>query len=163
MHYLVDGHNLIGQSRSISLGDPDDEAKLVTLLHRWALRHKQMSLTVVFDGGVYGHPQNLSRPHVRVLFARSPQDADARLIHLIKAVDDPRRFCLVTSDRLVAAEAIARGMRVQDSRSFSMELEAPQSSARRAAPLRRPPEHRLTPAEVDEWMRLFGADSPTDD
>ncbi len=163
MHYIVDGHNLIGQSRTIALDDPDDEAQLVAMLHRWVLRHERVRITVVFDGGIYGHPHDLSRPSVRVLFAHSPRDADARIIQLIHAVDEPGRYCVVTSDRAVAGEAAARGIRVLDSARFSAELEQPESSKRRA-PARLPsPEPKLPRAEVDDWLRIFGADRSAED
>lgn len=37
MNYLIDGHNLIARTPGLSLADPDDEAKLVQLLRRWAM------------------------------------------------------------------------------------------------------------------------------
>ena len=35
MNYLIDGHNLIARMQTMSLADPDDEAKLVLRLRRW--------------------------------------------------------------------------------------------------------------------------------
>ena len=38
MPYLIDGHNVIGQTRGLSLEDPDDELKLVRLVRQLCMR-----------------------------------------------------------------------------------------------------------------------------
>lgn len=158
MHYLIDGHNLIGRCRAIRLDAPDDEAQLVDALHRWVLAAPQHHLTVVFDGGVYGHPQALDRPGVQVIFARSPQDADQRLMYYLKRVNEPKRYRLVTSDRAIAAVAHARGIEVIRSEQFAAEIERPQPARRRRQPRRLRPEPKMSSAEVEAWLREFGAD-----
>jgi uncharacterized protein len=155
MHYLIDGHNLIGQCRTITLGAPDDEAQLVDLIHRWLLRHPHHRATIVFDGGVYGHPQKLDRPGVRAVFAHSPQDADARLQKLIAATDAPRGYRVVSADRMVRQAAQERGVEVIDARQWAVEIEKP-IGARATGAKRARPEPKLPRAEVDEWMQLFG-------
>ncbi len=159
MHYIVDGHNLIGQCRTIRLQDPDDEAKLVDMLHRWVLRQNRKQVTVVFDGGVYGHPQTLDRPAVRAVFAHSPQDADARLARLIEQISDTRGYCVVTSDRAVARVAEARGITVIDATSFATQLEQPERTPRRMVARRQRAEPKLSRNEVDNWLREFGNDN----
>lgn len=157
MHYLVDGHNLIGQLPQIDLSDPDDEAKLLELLHRFTLRHPRHQVTVVFDGGVYGHPALPKRERVEAIFARSPGDADTRLIALLERAAPPQSYTLVSSDRKIAHVAQARGMAVRPSTVFAMELQAP--GGRRPRVGRRPqPEPKLSRAELAEWLKLFGAD-----
>lgn len=162
LHYLVDGHNLIGQTRTIRLQDPDDEAKLVDLLHRWTLRQSGVQVTVVFDGGVYGHPQPLDRPAVRAIFAHSPQDADARLNRLIEQITDERRYRVVTSDRAVASVAEAHGIVVINAGVFAKQLEQPESQSRRSTPRRQRIEPKLSRNEVDSWLREFGDDREKD-
>lgn len=157
MQYIVDGHNLIGQCRSIDLGEPDDEAKLVAALHRWVLRQTGTSITVVFDGGVYGHPQALDRAGVRTVFAYSPQDADARLIRLIEHLGDPIKYRVVTNDRAVAAAAQDRGVQVVSATSFATQIEQRPSATRRTLRRQRP-EPKLSRNEVDDWLREFGHD-----
>ncbi|HEX6293182.1 MAG TPA: NYN domain-containing protein [Herpetosiphonaceae bacterium] len=159
MHYIIDGHNLIGQCRTIRLTDPDDEARLVDYLHRWVLRHHRHRITVVFDGGVYGHPQALEPPGIRAVFARSPQDADERLIRLIDRVTEPRQYRVVTSDRSVATVAHARQIEVIRAERFAAQLEQPTSPARSRRPQRPRPEPKLSKAEVDRWLKEFGVDS----
>src|SRR3712207_3677728 len=124
MHYLVDGHNLIGQLPNIDLSDPDDEARLVDLLHRWTLRRPRDRFTVVFDRGVYGHPMALSRPGVEVVFAHSPGDADARLVQRLRSLSPSGGYTLVSSDRALALVASQLGVVVKPSRVFADEIGA---------------------------------------
>src|SRR5919108_1899999 len=122
MHLLVDGHNLIGQMPGISLADADDEAQLVMLLRGYATRKRGRQVVVVFDHGVYGHPQMLDGYGVTCYFAKSPQDADAQLIRRLKAISRPGEWALVTSDQHVAGVARERGVRVIDSQEFAAQL-----------------------------------------
>ena len=162
MHYIVDGHNLIGHSRTIQLTDPNDEAKLTDALHRWVLRSGRAQVTVVFDGGVYGHPLRLDRPNVRTVFAHSPRDADTKLIAMIDAITETQGYRIVTSDRIVAAAAKARGVQVITSAQFAAELEQP-AKPRRIPARKQRPEQKLPRTEVEEWLRLFGEDPPQDE
>jgi predicted RNA-binding protein with PIN domain len=153
MHLLVDGHNLIGQIDGISLADPDDEAKLVALLRGYAARKRGRQVVVVFDRGVYGHPQNLNGYGVACYFAKSPQDADTQLIRRIQTLSRPRDWALVSSDRRIARAAEERGVRVIGAREFATQLFAPTP---RAEPTPEKPDAPLSSAEVDEWLHLFG-------
>ena len=156
MHFLLDGHNLIGQMPEIALDDPDDEAKLVDLLHRFVLRHARHQVTVVFDGGTYGNARMRDPERVRSVFARSPTDADSRLIRMLGACANPDGYTLVSADRAVTAAAVTRGVKVMSPATFRSLLNAP-------APTRSPrrrharPEPKQPRAAVDEWLRIFGA------
>jgi uncharacterized protein len=162
MHYIIDGHNLIGRCRTIRLGAADDEAQLVRYLHRWVLRHQRHRVTVIFDGGVYGHPQALEPPGVRSIFAYSPQDADSRLIKLITQVTEPHQYRVVTSDRSVAAVARTQKIDVISAESFASELEQPTRPTRPQQRRRVQPEPKLSKAEVDRWLREFGVEIEDD-
>lgn len=119
-------------------------------------------VTVVFDGGVYGHPHSLERPNVRTVFAHSPQDADTRLIALIQTITEPSAFRVVSSDHMVAAAAQAKRVQVITSIQFAAELEQPSKRQRRPARKQRP-EAKLPRTEVEDWLRLFGKEPPTTD
>ncbi|MCS6880954.1 MAG: NYN domain-containing protein [Oscillochloridaceae bacterium] len=154
MPVLIDGHNLIGQIPAIDIADPDDEARLVLLLRRYAARRRGRKVVVVFDHGVYGHPGSLNGYGVEAHFARSPADADAELIRRIRAVRRRDEWLVVSSDRAVVGEARARGIPVISSQEFARRLAAldqPRVSAREKIG-----ERPLSPAEVEEWMRFFG-------
>ena len=155
MNLLIDGHNLIGQVPGISLQDEDDEAQLVMLLRGYATAKRTRSVVVVFDHGVYGHPQRLDGYNVTCYFARSPQDADTQIIRRISAIARPSDWRVVTSDRQVARAASDRGIKVISSTEFARELTAPPK--RRSQPVgEKPRDVRLSPSEVDEWLKLFG-------
>ena len=157
MNLLIDGHNLIGQTPGLRLDDPDDEAKLVLLLRSYAARRRHSQLVVIFDHGVYGHPQQLNGYGVSCHFARSPQDADTQIINRIQALKNPRSWALVSADRVLIQAARARGVHVIDARAFGIQLGTP-----RARSASQPPEKReqpLSDPEIQEWLRLFGEES----
>ncbi|NJK79216.1 MAG: hypothetical protein HC914_04635 [Chloroflexaceae bacterium] len=159
MPTLVDGHNLIGQLPNISLADPDDEAKLVMLLRRYATRKRGRRVFVVFDHGVYGHPGNLNGYGVTCYFARSPKDADHELIRRIRAIKRVGEWQVVSSDRAVMGEARAHRIKVVSSQDFAARLLAEEDIPEPEVHVR--DKHRdrpLSKREVDEWLRLFGID-----
>lgn len=164
MPILIDGHNLIGQIEHLSLSDPDDEAQLVLLLRSYAQRKRGRRVVVVFDHGVYGHPDNLNGYGVECHFAKSPKDADRELIRRIRAIRQKERWRVISSDRAVAGEARAHGIAVESAKSFARHLMNPESDREPSwkrnrnideeAYKNRPP----PPHEVEEWLRLFGED-----
>lgn len=161
MPILVDGHNLIGQIPTIDMADPDDEAQLVMLLRRYAARRRGRRIVVVFDGGVYGHPDNLNGYMVEAHFARSPGDADGELVRRIRQVKRRDDWVVVTSDRAVAGEARARGLEVISSETFARRLAAldmPRASLRDKRN-----DRPLSKAEIEEWMRVFGLEEGEDE
>ncbi len=158
MPLLIDGHNLIAQMPGLHLSDADDEAQLVLLLRKYAAQRRGRTIVVVFDHGVYGHPQRLDGYGVTCIFAHSPQDADAHLIRRIKAVTRPREWTVVTADREIAQAAAARGIKVVDSRTFAQTLLGSANPPRRQqrADVEKP--EQAERSEVEEWLRLFGGE-----
>jgi predicted RNA-binding protein with PIN domain len=152
MPLLVDGHNLIGQVPGISLADADDEAQLVMLLRRYATAKRARQVFVVFDHGVYGHPEQLDGYGVSCYFARSPHDADQELIRRIRKVARPGEWTVVTSDRQIARAAHDRGVRVISSQAFAAQLTMPKPQA---APEEKPRDVKLSEGEIEEWLALF--------
>ena len=153
MPLLVDGHNLIGQIPGIKLSDADDEGALVMLLRRYSTAKRGRQVVVVFDHGVYGHPQKLDGYGITCHFARSPQDADAQLIKRLRALKHPRDWTLVTSDREVVRMAEECGVKVMSSQEFARQLLA--GPARANTPLAEKPDRQLSEAEIAEWMEIF--------
>jgi predicted RNA-binding protein with PIN domain len=153
MPFLIDGHNLIAQIPGLSLADENDEAELVMLLRRYATAKRGRQVVVVFDHGVYGHPQRLDGYGITCVFARSPHDADTQLIKRLGALKRPRDWTLVTSDRQVARAAEERGVRVISSQEFARTLRAIGSPNVAGEGEKR--DVRLSEAEIDEWLRIF--------
>jgi hypothetical protein len=162
MPILIDGHNLIGHLPGLSLADEDDEAQLVMLLRRYAALKRARRVVVVFDRGSYGHPQNLNGYGVECHFARSPQDADRELIRRIRAIKRAHSWQVVTSDRAVAGEARAHRIVVVSSAEFARRLlsrpRRPDRDKQDADPIESHKERSLSPQEIEEWLRLFGAE-----
>jgi predicted RNA-binding protein with PIN domain len=157
---LVDGHNLIGQMPGLNLADEDDEAQLVMLLRRYTTAKRGRQAIVVFDRGIYGHPQRLNGYGVTCHFARSPGDADAQIIKRLSTLQRPRDWTVVTSDRQVARAAQERGVRVISSQAFARQLLGPPSPA--APPQHDKPDIQLSDAEVEEWLQVFGEQPAAD-
>ncbi|NNJ09755.1 hypothetical protein EKD04_005395 [Chloroflexales bacterium ZM16-3] len=162
MPILIDGHNLIGQMRSISLSDPDDEAQLVMILRRYATKKRGRKVVVIFDGGVYGHPDNLNGYGVEARFAKSPSDADSELIRRIRAVRRRDEWHVVSSDHAVAGAARAHGVPVISSQEFARRLEALDTPKPSVSMREKRNDRPLSKAEIAEWMRLFGVSEDED-
>ena len=153
MAYLIDGHNLIAHIPGFSLADPDDEARLVMLLRGYITARRGRRAVVVFDRGVYGHPERLDGYGISCVFARSPQDADEQLMRRLRALKRPRDWMLVTSDRRVVRAGEECGVKVIGSHEFAGRLLEP-----KGAKLAEPGEKsdvRLSEAEIEEWLRIF--------
>ncbi len=154
--YLIDGHNLIGQTLDISLDDPNDEALLVQKLNSFAARTKKR-LVVVFDHGLPGGSSRMSTYAVQVVFASQRSNADRVMIARIGKIKDPLNWTVVTSDREVRAIARGRNMTVLTSGEFAQLLETPpkpEIDAGEAVHV------NVTPEEVDEWLKVFGEVEP---
>lgn len=158
MAYLIDGHNLIGQLPDLSLSDPDDEARLVQKLIGFTARTGKR-VVVVFDHGLPGGKSRMSTGKVEVVFASPRTNADAIMMERIKAVRDPGQWTVVSNDNEVLDAARQRRMRVLKSREFVPLLRNTAERQRRADRSQGDaPDVRLSSAEIDEWLKLFGGD-----
>jgi hypothetical protein len=159
--YLIDGHNLIGQLDGVSLADPDDEAKLVAQLRSFMARQRKRC-TVVFDQGLPGGPsRELSTHSVRVVFAHSGTTADRIILERIRNVRDTAGLIVISADHEIIEAARRRQVQVIPPAVFARQMEAPvppQEDARA-----RDPNPRLSSAEVEDWLRLFGESPPEND
>ncbi|MCU0491359.1 MAG: NYN domain-containing protein [Chloroflexaceae bacterium] len=161
MPVLIDGHNVIGQLPNIKLSDADDEAQLVMLLRRYALRKRGRRVVVVFDRGVYGHPDNLNGYGVEAVFVRPPQNADGELIKRIRGVKRRDEWLVVTSDRAVAGEARAHGIPVVSAQEFARRLLALHAPAPTLRDKRN--DKPLSKQEIEDWLRIFGVEDDEDE
>ncbi len=151
MPLLIDGHNLIAKLPGISLDDPHDEARLVERLRSYRARTGKC-MVVVFDGGVpAGWSASLSCGGITVIFAAPGRTADGIIIERIRRDRNPRGLVVVSSDHEVMAAAEERGARVMSAESFAATLNAPPPAIEDRADV------KLSPAEVEEWLSIFGA------
>lgn len=154
MHWLIDGHNLIGQLPHLHLDDPHDEAKLLEHLRRYRAKTGH-SITVVFDSGLSYRPGVTKKQGgITVQFAPSGKSADQLIIRRIRKVKDSQAVMVVTSDRAIRQAATQAGIRVLNSSEFAQQLlqnpsgAAPQDAGSQA-------DVNLSPDEVDEWLNIF--------
>jgi len=162
MRYLIDGHNLIGQMRDISLDDPNDEEKLIRRLRPFA-HGKKRSLIVVFDpGGVSSLFKPPSSPDLRVLYAKPGSTADAVILQLVRKNRTPRGLTVVTSDRSLAEKARAEGVEVLPAEEF-IRLILPMPDSHSPDDPAEKPEYQPTRDEVERWLSEFESRSEETD
>ena len=160
MHYLIDGHNLIGKMPDINLDDPDDEVKLVLRLRSWAARGRKRRVTVIFDRGLPGGVEKgLSSGPVKVIFASAGGTADALLIRRITQAQNPGEYTLVSSDLRVIRSAEARRMPVWRSEIFVARMSEDKSPGEGDLGAGETDSPQISPDEVDMWLGLFESDS----
>jgi predicted RNA-binding protein with PIN domain len=151
MPYLVDGHNLIPKV-GLRLDSPDDEMELVAILQDFA-RIKRQPLEVYFDGAPIGQAGTRKLGAVKAHFVRQGLTADnairARLNQMGK---DAKNWVVVSSDREVQDAARANHAQFISSEEFVKIVR----EARGAAPKANVNEKKLSKAEVDEWLKIFG-------
>jgi hypothetical protein len=155
MNYLIDGHNLIARMQTMSLADPDDEAKLVLRLRSWTAASRKRQVTVIFDAGLpSGMDKRLSTTQVTVIFAPSDSTADALIVKRINKIRNPAEYLVVSSDRAVLAAATVRRVPTLYSEAFAVQLE---EEPGKAVPTPEPEKPESSAAgEVEEWLNLFG-------
>ena len=154
MQWLIDGHNLIGQMPTLRLDDPNDEAKLVEYLRRYRARTGHR-LTVIFDAGPeYRVAETKKSGGVTVQFAPHGQTADQMIVRRLRQVKNPQGWGVVSSDRAVQQAARQARVRVLAAREFVQQLlqsspAAPEDD--RGSQV----EVKLSPEEIDDWLKLF--------
>jgi predicted RNA-binding protein with PIN domain len=153
MPYLIDGHNLIPKVPGLSLDAMDDEMQLVEVLVDFC-RREGKKVEVYFDKAPPGGQRARVFGNVTARFVRSGMTADdairARLKRLGKTA---RNWTVVSSDRMVQAEARAVRAQVMSSQDFS-DLLLRKSGG--APDLGEDPNAGLDEDQLDEWLQLFG-------
>ena len=150
MPYLIDGHNLIGAMPGLSLSDPDDEARLTSLLQRFCSRRRQR-VTVYFDRRAPASPQPTAMGCVTARFVTASDTADAAIRrHLQRLGGEARNWTVVSSDSEVTQAARRAGARPIASRDFAEMLQRAVSPFPGEKPLAPP-----TPQEVRDLERAM--------
>lgn len=153
MHWLIDGHNLIGQLPGLQLSDPDDEEKLLEHLIRYRARTKD-KITVIFDpGGGYQPGRKLKRGGVNVQFAPSGKTADQVIVNRLRRVKDQQSVRVVSSDRAVQTAARLAGVQAITAQDFSRQLLS--SLGGTSSDPGSQADVTLSANEIDEWLDLF--------
>ena len=158
MHYLIDGHNLIGKMPDIDLDDPDDEVKLILRLRSWSARGRKRKLTVIFDRGLPGgEEKGLSSGQVKVIFSPAGRSADSLLISRIRSVKNPAEFTLVSSDQRIIRMAEARRMSVHRSETFAVRMNQEREEGMGSPNAETVDDPQMSVDEVEMWLEMFTA------
>ncbi len=160
MPLLIDGHNLIGQSRDLHLSDPNDESKLLQRLVRFSAKTDRR-IHVIFDPNPHDDTPSLwdsTVDHGKVTAQWAPRGkkADDVIRAIVGDAQDRRGLIVVTSDGAVASFVRACGVRVQTSAEFSRELESTLGEKR--DPDAKPAGSSKN--EIDEWLAIFKEPEP---
>jgi predicted RNA-binding protein with PIN domain len=151
MPVIVDGHNLIGKMPSISLSDPEDEAKLVRILARHLLQRRQRGIVVFDKGAESDSAPRLKGPNLRVIFAPPGGSADAIIMDMIKRDPNPKGLTIVSSDNEIRRCARSRRARLVSAEDYVKQLESqpPQRSVGAAR------DAECSDIDVEEWLEYF--------
>ncbi|MFN8473080.1 MAG: NYN domain-containing protein [Anaerolineae bacterium] len=158
MPLLIDGHNLIGQMKGLSLADPADETKLLARLQSYYARTKD-PITVVFDpGDLPGVGRPAARPGITVIYAPHGEEADDILIRRIERETNKKTLTVVSSDRRVVNVAQLNGVQTMRAQEFASKLaEIGRPASKTSAPEDKP---AASSGDVDYWMGIFKEPPP---
>jgi predicted RNA-binding protein with PIN domain len=164
MHYIIDGHNLIGKMPDISLKDPNDEVKLTLRIKGWLAESKKRQVTLFFDGGTQGsHINRLSGKNMKVIFAPAGKTADSLIINHIRKLKNPRAYTLITSDQEIIRAAKSLRIRTMLSEEFIERMgfvfkEQPEKAPKvqKETQPEKPDDPKISESDVQEWLELFG-------
>jgi predicted RNA-binding protein with PIN domain len=150
MPYLVDGHNLIPKV-GLRLDYFDDELELVAILQEFARLHRRQ-VEVYFDGAPADQAGTRSLGTVKVHFIRAGTTADAAITRRLKKMGRAaKNWTVVSSDRQVQSEARGARAEVLSSDEFAHLLhQTPRRESSKPAA-----DRKVSPAEVDEWLKIF--------
>jgi hypothetical protein len=162
MRYLIDGNNLIGHSRDLSLSHPDCRGAAMIKVADFC-RQTGGRATMFFDGGPDAHvgENGVSLGPVRALLAGKGVEADHRILRIIENAAG-RVFTVVSSDRKIYGCARSAGLGVLRIHEFCVLLEAARRRSEAGEDCRAELEQksrRLRREEIDEWLEIFGDDS----
>jgi uncharacterized protein len=150
---IVDGHNLIPKIPGLHLNDADDEMRLIEILQEYC-RLARRSAEVFFDGSPDPQTESRKRGLVHVHFIRVGHPADDAIIQFVRAhAKEKLNLLVVSSDHRIQNEARSIGCEVIQAEGFVREMNSIFSSE---AALQHTKEKTPTPAEIEEWMELFG-------
>lgn len=155
MPYIIDGHNLIPKVPGLSLQELDDEQQLLEMLQEFCRRQRKQA-EAFFDNAPPGGVRARNLGSVTARFVRQGTTADdairKRLANLGRAA---RNWTVVSSDQAVQTEARAVQAQVMPSEAFARLLIQSLDDTR--ADQGETADATLNPAEVDEWLQLFGS------
>jgi len=151
MPFLIDGHNLIPKL-GLRLDDPNDELQLVRLLQDFA-RIRRQPVEVYFDGAPAGQAGMRKLGTIQAHFVRLGSTADTAIRRRLESMGrSAKNWTVVSSDHEVQNAAKINQAGSITSVEFANLLRA----ARLSDNSPNLAERKISPKEVDEWLRIFG-------
>jgi predicted RNA-binding protein with PIN domain len=150
---VIDGNNLIGHEKGLSLADDRSRETLVRALCALQRRTKK-GIAVVFDGAPAAAAAASELGGVKVLYAgtgRSAMSADDRILRMVEEANRPSDLTVVTSDSALGNRARRLGAAVLPCHKFRPLL---RDSAAAEAGGPEKPSH----VDVRDWAEWFGID-----
>jgi len=154
MPYLIDGHNLIPKL-GLRLDSIDDEMELISILQEFC-RLEQRQVEVFFDGAPAPQAGTRKLGAVTAYFVRLGTTADDAIRNRLKKLGkSAKNWTVVSSDRQVQANARAAHADVTSSDSFAGMLKQARNAASKPSS-----DRKISPQEVDEWLKIFERRKP---
>jgi predicted RNA-binding protein with PIN domain len=164
MGLLIDGYNLLHVTGIFAEAGPGTE------LHRTRLallkflagtidRRERRHTAIVFDaaGAPPGLPRQMMHEGITVHFAQRHSDADEMIEELLEECAAPRNLLVVSSDHRVQRAARHCGASYVDSEAWYRDLLAAKRQSNASADEAAfKPSGKLTPDELNYWLRQFG-------
>ena len=152
MPYLVDGHNLIPKV-GLRLDSFDDELELVAILQEFSRLHRRQ-VEVYFDGAPADQAGIRRLGTIKAHFVRAGTTADTAISRRLRKMGRAaKNWTVVSSDRQVKSEARAARAEVLSSDEFARLLQqTPRGETSKPAA-----DRKVSQADVDEWLKLFGS------
>lgn len=149
VHVLVDAHNVLHQDAELRplMSEPE---RARTELERLLAGRNHLHL--FYDGGPGGEVRTSHRRGLAVDYAGTGE-ADDRIVRWLQT-NHSRRAVVVTDDAELRRRVRTLGAGVMDAAGFLAGLRQERDPREDRGP--------LSPAEVDEWMRIFGLDQGPD-
>jgi len=149
---MIDGHNLIPKV-GLRLDSFDDEMELVAILQEFSRLHRRQ-VEVYFDGAPADQAGTRSLGTVKAHFVRAGTTADAAIARRLKKLGRAaKNWTVVSSDRQVQTEARSARAEILSADEFAHLLQqTPRGVTSKPATNR-----KVSPAEVDEWLKIFSS------
>jgi hypothetical protein len=157
LHIIIDGYNLIRQSKALSRIDSQDLARgreaLIDQLAAYR-RIKSHRVTVVFDGvrAPQLAPLRDQVKGIRIVFSRGGELADGVIVRMAR--QEREKAMVVTSDQAVARSAAACGATAIDSQEFESRMAMAAAMEGLEGPADEMPGRRVSTRKKGEGRRL---------
>ncbi|RQW10466.1 hypothetical protein EH222_02340 [candidate division KSB1 bacterium] len=156
--YIIDGYNYIlrlwriDRSQEHALWEARER-----LIHQMIayLGQKKMRIHIVFDGQDVKGVATTPRPAgIVVQFSNAPAKADPLIIDFVRKSKSPGTITVVTSDKPLAESCAHHGCAIMSVEALAEEM----AQDHQKSELSDKYDVKMTPKEVEEWLRLFSGE-----